>query len=531
MSDQTVKITRTVQSALESPRPDQVIGTVLDPTGGIIELPITLVNFRGRNELSLTDLFDPEEVIEELPGDVVSDCTVRQIDLRPLPSYRKYGIVYLNRIQVAANRLIDAITNYKTGTHPNIAEARKFLQGAFSMLEDVIIDTMVGKGGLITRHVMGLRLPYSMMTPAAGTHSCEHDQVLIPLSEAKKIKAWDDNIIMVHREPLLHGLGIVFLRAKIVPDHQADSTRIPWCVFLGMNADCDGDLIFLTNITEHLKSCSDEDRIKIVAEINRVSEVDSERHAYSASLMLLNDSPTPTYKNGSLKEDLDMRLDDSLGLSFGAEDIFGDKKQNQFLELLEHHLGIDPARIMKYATDMQEEEWAGEMCDTAKALCYTKRGLGIVGAIGSYALVIASAFPACIDAAVSIKERLSQTVLDAKHGEDLDHINECLDALMKTGKFEEASHYSRIDALVRNGFDKETIAPLFYLLADQGIVTFVYQNFPGFLLASGSQNLHSLFIRFSEGEPDIAGPGADAGAWWDQGVLKEIANAEHEKSN
>lgn len=528
MSGSYTQITRTIESALEAPEESDVLGTVLDPKGGIIELPIPLINFRGRAELGISNsqIFDPEEHFEDLPADRVERCVALDINVRKLASYRKYGTVYLNRIQVCLNRLIDAVKNYQTGSHPNVSEARKFLQGAFSAFEDVVINTLAGKGGLIVKNVAGLRLPFSMMTPAAGTHLCEHNEVLIPLSEAKTIRAWDGNIIMVHREPLLHGPGIVFLKARVVPDQFADSTRIPWAVFFGMNADCDGDLIFLTNITEHLKSCTEEERTKVLDEITRVTEVDMLRHKFSASLRLLNADEQPKYEpERSSWPDLRSRLDDSEAISFGVEDIFGDQSKHAFLEILNAHLDIDPAKILKYATDLKEEDWSQDIRETTKALCYTKRGLGIVGAIGNYALVISSYHRNCIDAAVDIKERLSQTILDAKHGEDLDHINECLNSLMKAGEYEEASIEQRIQGLVRNGFDREVIAPLFRVLGDIGIVTYVYQNFPGFLMATSNTNVESLFIRFTEQASDLSGPGRDAGAWWDNAVVPLIEEA------
>lgn len=526
MSDTYATITRTIQAAIENPTKEDLVGTVLDPNGGTIKLPIQLINWRGRDLLALVeDSFDPEDFTDKIPTEYFNQCMVDNFDVSNIPSYQKYGTVYLNRIQVAVNGVIDAIENYNTGTHPNKSQARKFLQTAFSYFEDTVLDTLVGKNGLICKNVIGMRINYSMMTPAAGTHSCNHDEVLIPFSEAQTIHAKSGHIIMAHREPLLHGPGIVFLKALVVPDSVADSTRLPWAVFKGMNADCDGDLVFLTNLSPYLTHCDPKDKEKILDEINRATNTDIQNHSYDASLRLLNMEARPAYKDNSCTEDLLERLEDSHGLSFGLDDIYGDKDSNPFLTILKEQLDIDPERILKYSRPLAKEEWSKDIQETCKALCYTKRGLGLVGAIGNYCLVLSSYYPRMIRGAVAIKQGLSQTVLDAKHGEDLDHINECLNALMKTGPFEDATIFTRIAALVKNGFDETDMVSIFAVLGDDGIITKVYRDFPGFLMTTGQSNLHSLFARFVDGQPDKSGPGTDAGAWWDNCVMNGAANA------
>lgn len=516
MAETSAVICRTIKSAIENPSKADVVGTVLDDDGGVINFPVRLVNWRGRSMLGIeTQSFDPDEWVGNMPTQYYHDSVADKVDIKLLPSYHKYGTVYLNRIQSAVNRLIEAVDNYNVGNHPDISQARKFLQTAFSYYENTIITTIAGKSGLICKNVAGLRVNYSMMTPAAGTHQCNIDEVLIPQTEADEIRARDGHLIMVHREPLLHGLGIVFLKAKILPDTAVDSTRLPWAVFKGMNADCDGDLVFLCNISQYLKKADPTTHTRVVEEINASMRKDRNEHEYSASLCLLNCDAKP--QSGDA-EDLSSRLDVNVGLSFGPEDLFQPGDDHAFLEIMDAHLGVDPAKILKYARDLTQEEWAADIRDTAKALCYTKRGLGLVGAIGSYCLVLATHYKRALPGAVAIKEGLSQTVLDAKHGEDLDHIDDCLHALMKAGPYEKAPLHQRVEVLVKHGFNKEDMISLFASIGDVGIVTKVYSEFPGFLMATSNSNILSLFHRFTVGDSDKSGPGADAGCWWDQCV-------------
>lgn len=523
MSEGTIELKRTIGAALESPQEADVAGTVLDPKGGRITFPFPLINWRGRNLLKVGDeAFDPELYYDKIPENRAPRCLAKYVDITALPSYHKFGTVYLNRIQSATNRLIEAIENYKMDNHADLSQARKYLQRAFSIFEDTIIHAIGGKSGLLSKNVAGMRINWSMMTPAAGTHQCDHDQILIPENIAKKLRAGENDMMMVHREPLLWSRGISFLRARIVPVYEADSVRLPWAVFQGMNADCDGDLVFICNLEQHLAGTEPDVRSQIDNEIEKAREVDAKLHEYSASLCLLKDEKAPEFDGGSCVKDLSERVDPSFGLSFGVEDVFG---EDSFLDLLEHHLEIDKERILKYAKDLSEQEWTEEVFKTAKALCYTKRGLGLVGAIGSFCLVLGTSYPEAMAGAVAIKEGLSQTVLDAKHGEDLDHITECLDALMKAGKHEDSNPQQRLDALVQNGFKREQMAPLMSILGDEGIVTRVYKDYPGFLLCTTDSNTPSLLERFTNGEPDKSGPGADVGSWWDRKIRVKEQNA------
>lgn len=516
MSEPVTEIKRIIGAAIENPQEADINGTVLDPRGGVIKLPIPLINWRGRNRLKIESaLFDPEDYYSQIPESELHLRLATEVPFKCLPSYKKYGTVYLNKVQSAANRLVEAIDNYTLDNHPDISQARRFLQGAFSYFEDTIIQTIGGKSGLLSKNVAGLRINYSMMTPAAGTHLCNHNEVLIPESVATLLEAETGDTIMSHREPLLWGRGIVFLTAKVVPQHEADSVRLPWAVFKGMNADVDGDLVFLCNISRQLRDASPENRLEAAMEIERAKERDKDLFEYTASLCLLKESARPDYNAGSSVEDVEERLDSSIGLSFGCEDIFDD---GPFLDHLEQVLGVKKERVLNYARDLQESEWSTEIQETAKALCYTKRGLGLVGAIGSFCLALATYYRECLPAAVAVKEGLSQTVLDAKHGEDLDHITECLDALMKSGNHEESTPQQRLDAIVACGFKKEVMLPLFGVLGDDGIVSKVYKDFPGFLLCTTDSNTMSLLERFTSGEPDRAGPGADVGSWWDRVV-------------
>jgi len=521
-------IDKTIGSSITNITDADVTGTVLDPDGGIIELPIRLINFRGRSILGLDTInFDPLEYINQISPTELSMCCADKLNIKKLPNYIKYGTVYLNQIQTHINLLLSAIENYKAENHTAVDAARKFLQQAFCMLEDTIIGTIAGKHGLIAKNVAGIRIPYSMMTPFAGTHLCEHTEVMIPLSDAKSIDAWDGDIIMALRQPLLRGEGMVFLTARIVPDSFADSTRIPWAVFNGMNADNDGDLVFLTNISKHLDKCEAPEREAVLREIEHARMKDESLHTYVGSLMLLDSDNKPTYDEGKSWKDISNRLDDTLGLSFGIEDVYKKDDNNSMLEILEAHMGINPDNITKYSKVITEEEWIADVKKTAEALFYTKNGLGLVGAIGSYCLLIANNnHPECIPAATAIKHDLSQAVLDAKHGDDVDYINECLHSLMKIEAFESATIDERIAALVKHGFNHNVIKPLFDVLKDEGIIKHIYDNYPCYLMITAGSNYLSNFIRFTHGEPDASGPGKDVGAWWDNNILPYLGQGE-----
>lgn len=509
MSQTTSVISRVIRSAIEKPSETDLIGTVLDPAGGEIQLPITLVNWRGRNHLKLdAKPFDPDEMMGLLDPAQMDESLTNKVTIRPLPSYHKFGVTYLNRIQVATNRLIEAVDNYNRGQHVDLRQARMFLQGALIFFEDTIIETLGGKRGLLAHHVAGMRIKYSMMTPAAGTHTIKHDEVLIPEDVAKKMLVKPGDMIMAHREPLLWGRGIQFLIAVV--SKETDSVRLPWSVFQGMGADCDGDLIFLCNITRHLEHASEEDRFTALTEIFEARTKDAGEKEFSSSLLLLHDNPRDL--------ETDKRVDDLTGLSFGVEDIIGESGEDVFLEVLDAHHGIKPERILSIARDLTQAEWGDEILKTAKALYYTKTSLGIVGAMGTACLALGTAWPAAMPAAVAIKQGLSQAVLDAKHGKDLDHINTCLAALIKSGDFKESGVEARINAMVSHGFDVDKITALFKVLGDDGLVARVYRDFPGLMLTTSDSHTASMLARFTAGVPDRAGPGRDVGAWWDHVV-------------
>lgn len=513
----TVQISRMIDSVLEGKEAKDFEKTVLDPRGGVIELPIPLVNYRGRLQVGMRDgdslFFDPEGAAEGLTNAQKADCIVQHVKVHPLPCFEKNGIKYLNRIQSAYNRLLAAIRNYKTGTHTSLSTARSFLQCAFSSAEDTIVKALGGKFGLIARHVMGTRLDFSMITPIQGTHTIDPQEVLVPPKYAEQIGLRDGDLVMVHREPLLWDHGIWFLTARV--NDKEETPRIHWSVFPGMNADVDGDLMFMCNLSKQLSRLPMAERLDIEGEVYAAKQRDRGALSYDASLCLLDDSREPNLTN--LEEDMAVRLDEDAGLSYGLEDVFGD---DDFLGLIEGHLDFDPEKVRRVAAGFSEDEWTDEIQSTSEALAYTKRGLGPVGAMGNYCLILARKYPDALRGALHIKQGLSQVVLDAKHGEDLDGINSVLGALNKAGPFESATVQERIDGVVAGGFPEGHIRPLIEAIGNEGLVSKVFKEFPAFLLGCSDSNTLGLLERFMLGEPDAAGPGQDAGAWYDHFIRR-----------
>ena len=328
-------------------------GTPLDPdiekTGAAILFPVPLIDYANRS--------------------------TQQSFFPPAPSMTEGPVVILSQMQSAAQNLLIAIEKFKELTSEGDLQDDQHrlllarLTRSFHSYQLAAIRQIFGRHGFLSKYILGSRMRRSgraTLLPRAGG---DPFVVEVPAWMMARMRIREGHYVVVGRDPTIWDGGIEVLRA--VPT-QEDVIRVHPLIFKQLNADCDGDAVWVLAIP---RKHWDEARRKRGGFAKRKATW-----------------PTP-YSDAGKEVDWDnvehqmesrSRPD---GFSVGPEDIHYD---TEFMADAERITGKSlRAECRKMVSGLTSEEWKAAVIKVNASQLRMKVGMGPVGAAAMQIRVLA----------------------------------------------------------------------------------------------------------------------------------------------
>jgi hypothetical protein len=401
-----MKITRPIpgQGGAIAEITHDVEGTVLDPEmdTGYIDLPCPVLSWESRVHL----FGDGEPLIIDPAG---YEPTCRQIAVPKMPVFDvANGLVALDAITYRADNLVRAC---ETG-EPIV------IQRSVTKYHDELVSRLTGKSGLLSRRIYGVRCSNSLRAVVAPGRSLSAEEIGLPEKAAARAGIVPGDIVLLSRPPILWQGSVLAMRVVYVPGHALRLNA--WCTN-DLNADFDGDQC---SVIKWPANVPEPDRL---GPENPVLPIEVER--------------TTEWRGQSLKPS-------EILARTGFAAAFAEDKEV-------------PEDIDKYVRGLTEAEYMAKTEEVVLSIAGMKMHLGIVGSITDKicALVPDDLLPAALRA----KERLTQALLDSKHGEG------CLGAEQLSETFESGDEMSIRAALMAADVDIDEGQAITKALVEAGV--------------------------------------------------------------
>lgn len=430
------------------------------PTNGVLA-PCDLASFKD------TPL-DPN--IEEHGADIIlpSPCLdwngreIKKVFFPPLGAIREEDtVIVLNPIQGAAQNLLVAVEEFK---QKDIEVAQ--LTRALHSYQRTVISQLFGRGGMISKFIMTSRMKRSgraVLLPRAGGDPfvCE-----IPAWMMKSLQLKNGDYVVVGRDPTIWEGGIEVLRATSC---DSNVIRLHPLVFAQLNADCDGDAVWVLAIPRHLKKEAEEHLgsfMRRTAKWPKPYNLDGEEVDWESAEYDMSYRAAPT------------------GFSVGPEDILNN---SEALKLVEKITGKElAAECLATARGLSNEEWKRIVLKVNRAQLLMKVGMGPVGSAAMAVRVLAGENLRARRSASLISERLEQKLLDSKRakdaGDSYSHTT-ALDILQMRNEWAKANKSKAVNGLAKClGLKASDVRPIINLIWDkgQGLSAIMLDEYPFF---------------------------------------------------
>ena len=445
---------------------DSPLDDLIEQQGAWIEFPTPLIDFAGRR--------------------------VNKTWMPPFGSIKEGVLILLSHIQSAAQMLLIACEEFQNGT---IKEAR--LNKSFRVYQDVARDMIFGRRGFISEHIMCNRMRRSgraVLLPSRGGNPfwCE-----IPSWMMKALKLSRGDLVVVGRDPTIWDGGIECLYVKGINE---DVIRLHPLVFAQLNADCDGDQVWMMAVPDSIK--------------------EEMRHLVGSFMKRYAKWPKPWNHMG---EEIDWSsVEDTLldrsrpdGFSIGPEDIAG---QTAELVRAEEILGKELSEeCLETSVGMSLGRWQDIRDKVNGDMLKMKVGLGPVGAAAMNLRVLAGDNALARKSACLMAERIEQLLLDAKRAKDKDgpqySPDDILELLNFRGDYADTKEEDAVIlASAMLGLKPSNVRPMIKMIwaSDKGLSQTVRERFPLYASTTQASENRSIAVPlalkiFRDGDTDESG--------------------------
>jgi hypothetical protein len=373
----------------------------------------------------------------DLPVEVVTEFTeLSRIYIPPFPIYENEDIIVLHEVAIKANNITRVSELVRDGE-----KSEEALQKSISVYNEVLMTFIFGKNGIISRDIIGRRMPNSGRAVLLPSIDPDQSIVYIPSSIMRNISATEGDYIIVGRDPAIWDGSLEVLVAKTSPDQ---TIKIHPLVFAQFGADCDGDTVWVHK--------PDQCHKKLLAPM--VLEKTKRQHSHL---------------------DLDHSHDLNPGItgfSISPVDVINKDKTtfSAFQELTGKDV-LDEAYLI--ASGLEDDAFENYLTTINQTMLIQKIYLGPLGAASQRLRLIATRLPILGDAANYVSERSQQMLFDIKGSITSDDQKlivflELLDILNIANSYSSienlVTHSMVIDRLEEFGFDRSTISPLIIYL-------------------------------------------------------------------
>lgn len=352
------------------------------------------------------------------------------------------GSFVLTPLQVAANNLLRVIDAYDP------ADPSK-LELSVERYHSALLGTLSGKGGLLNRQIFTQRAGDSLRAVAIAGHTRSPEWIGVPRRSLETTSAKEGDLCCAARFPILHDGSVEVLRMFAV-DH--DCVEVHPVLHRQMGLDHDGDTISLWVVPSEL--CDEaEDHV-----LSFYKAYDEKVKPYPVAVVK-GESWDTDDDIDEIHEELVAKLAPT-GKSIGPEDLI-----NGDVEWYEESAGkdlLDDTRKIMSGIDLAEIRQ--RVCHVNGANLLMKRYVGPAGSLGTALRVTAltSGDTKIMRSAMYINERLTQSLMDAKHNvgaTDQQGFMQVMSALNCADEMQHATRKQIIAKLVANGMDADKVSP------------------------------------------------------------------------
>lgn len=398
-------------------------GTVLDPRlrkagVGIIELPESMLSVAGREVLwpeagrMIEPAVDPRTYTDALKVDRILVPYIPEFDL--LSTH-----MVMPELLKRADSILEVISMYTAGD-VDIS----FLQTQVSRYQDQLLTELAGKYGLLSRNVLGGRVPNSGRFVIVPDITLGPTEIGIPGRVMYKAGIKDGDLVLVSRAPVLWQ-GSVLVQRAITVEGWAGGVN-PYIMGL-MGADFDGDTIAVMKIPSDSEDEALEGLDKTIKEHSK----------WEAEFLMWSSETDVDWTDP--EGDLNSRLwpeGDMFCYTLAPEDVLNPAASDILQNMKETGCKKPPDDLMNYAIGMEEEEFIPVVETVVSQTIRMKVELGVIGSITNMVVQAVYALSPCFLKEVFImKEKLTQALLDSKHGTDMFDVFEVSKILSRRGKW------------------------------------------------------------------------------------------------
>jgi len=399
--------------------------TVLDPKakrGAIIQLPFPVLSWEQR-----VNLFGDTDPRTLNPKDLEPKC--REIQVPWMAPYRV----------TTEHWILDPITYRADNVLRTISQIEDpiLIQRSVTKFHDEIAARIVGKYGLLSRHIWSIRIRNSIRLVMTSGSDIPDNYVGIPRRQAQKAKIREGGLVILNRAPTLWQGSVLVLKARIIPG-TAGRANPQYLRDLGL--DFDGD---------------------------------------TCAIFKWPDGVATPSKIGPEESTLPDPIACKWGGTFGLRDLF---EESPFLAQYAETKTV-PSDLSMYARGLTLEEFTREAEEIALDLSRMKLHIGMVTSIADK--ICALVDDRLLPLALRAKEKLTQAVLDSKHGE------ECLDGEQVTAAFEYGTDGDMQAVLIRAGLTLSESTDIIQSLCDKGVppLSGTFRNYcPEMAVVKGSKH-------------------------------------------
>lgn len=404
---------------------------------------------------------------------------ISELFLPPLAAIREGEVVVLNPIQGSAQNLLVAMEHFKS---KDIEQAQ--LTQAVITYQNTALRQLFGRDGMISKFIMSSRMKASaraVLLPRAGGDPCVCE---IPDWMMTSLKLKPNDYVVVGRDPTIWEGGIEVLKVIGTP---SNVIRLHPLVFAQLNADCDGDTVWVLAIPRHLR---EEARTKLGSFMKRTATW-----------------PKPYNEQGTevnwdtVDYEMTYRAAPS-GFSVGPEDILND---TGVLERVEKITGKQlKEECVTTAKGLSQERWREIVLKTNEDQLNMKIGMGPIGAAAMAVRILAGEAPRTRRAASLISERIEQKLLDSKKakaaGDKFSHIT-ALDILQMRNEWTKVDAQEATRALAEClGLRASDVRPIVALIWEkgQGLSAIIRDEYPLFASTTQTAENHAQAVVLAE---------------------------------
>jgi len=374
--------------------------------------------------------------------------SVSKIYIPPCPHQELGHLIALDDLSVKANNILRIIEQVNAGDRKISAVSL-----AVKRLQHLVCLKIGSKSGILQGSQVGTRVSFSLravVIPSAEDHP---SWIGLPRRAMNKLKITTGDYVIAGRDPVIWDGSVEVLMAR---ETENSAIEMHPLLFAQMNADCDGDTIWVIKVP-HGDGCRSE------CEARKLSFC-AENAGFTRNMLVDDNDPNVNWSDVETQVKIRFR---TTGYSVSPEDIVNSTDKLKQLEKFSGKELQDQGK--EVALGLSEQSLIDYILQGNDKNLKMKVYLGPVGAASNKLKLISRGNKQLSDSANYLSHEVLQTLFDSKHGVGVDNkeldVQEVLKILNLQGKYKSTldkpvSHFKVLGRLAESGYDRAKCHPI-----------------------------------------------------------------------